>query len=551
MTDDTSAASPDKAAVKPSNEASAGDPATGVSSAGVPSGQDADAAATQPPVSSAPTEGPAGLAAEAGDTDTAPSGPANADLPEAATEGKETADSSGQRKKIQIGSRRDEAKTPMPSKPMLAKPRVKPGEEQQSAEDEPSVVEKVPAPTKRTPLPPELEQAVDEAMAEVSIDDLMNAVSTSQADQEIELESRRLGQVVRIHGENIFFSVGGRNEGVASVRQFKEPPTVGDEMDVVVKRFMAEDGLYELGMPGATVSVSDWSDVTEGAVVEARITGANTGGLECMVNQLRGFIPSSQIALFRVQDFGEFIGQKLACVVMEVNPKRRNLVISHRALLEREKEEARAKLLEELEVGLIVEGVVRNVRDFGAFVDIGGLDGLIHISQLSWERVNHPSDVVTEGQKVQVRVEKINPETGKIGLSYRDLLEHPWSKVDEELTVGSTVRGPVTRVAKFGAFVRLAAGVEGLIHISELAHHRVRAVSDVVSEAQEVDVKILSIDTESQRIALSLKATLPEPEAPPEEAANELPAALVKKSSKPLKGGFDRPTGGEDFGLKW
>ena len=403
-----------------------------------------------------------------------------------------------------------------------------------------------------------MEQQLQEAMANVSLDRLVNDTRSDIAARSSELleqDTRLHAVVVRIHGDNAFFALGGRNEGVASVRQFRDPPSVGAEMEVVVRKFHPDDGLYELAIPGQSISVSDWSDLTEGAVVEARITGANTGGLECMVDTIRGFIPASQIGLFRVEDFAEYIGQKLLCVVTEVNRKRKNLVLSHRALAEREKEESRKKLIEELAPGQVREGVVRSIQDFGAFVDLGGVDGLIHISQLSWDRVNHPSEVLHEGQKVRVKVEKVNHETGKIGLSYRDLLEHPWSHAEEQFTPGAIVKGTVSRIAKFGAFVKLAPGIEGLVHISELAHHRVRAVSDVVSEGQEVDVKVLSVDPEAQRIALSIKAALPEPVTeepePEEKSADAQQHHAPPRRARPLKGGFDRPTGGEQFGLRW
>jgi small subunit ribosomal protein S1 len=385
------------------------------------------------------------------------------------------------------------------------------------------------------------------------LDDIVSDPAT-EASQPLENDTRLTARIVRIHGDNAFFSLGGRNEGVASVRLFREPPSVGDEMEVVIKSFHAEDGLYEVRVPGATIEVSDWSDLSEGAIVEARITGANTGGLECMVSNIRGFIPASQIAIFRVEDFAEYIGQRLPCVATEVNRKRKNLVLSHRAVLEREKQEARQQLIDAIEPGEIREGVVRSIQDFGAFVDIGGVDGMVHISQLSWERVNHPNEVLKEGQKIKVKVERVNKQTGKIALSYRDLLEHPWHNVDERFPADALVTGTVSRIAKFGAFVKLASGVEGLVHISELAHYRVRSVSDVVTEGQEVSVKVLSVDVDSQRIALSLKAALPEPppeEKPRQEEPVQHREPAVSKRKGPLKGGVDRPSGGEQFGLKW
>jgi small subunit ribosomal protein S1 len=412
----------------------------------------------------------------------------------------------------------------------------------------------IPIPSRREPVSDDLQREIDAALGEMSLDDLLAAPVTTQASREVERDVRRLAHVLRVHGDDVFFALDGRHEGVASLRAFPAPPAAGEQWDVIVRGFNAEDGFYEVSIPGQSIDVSDWDDLDEGSVVEARITAANTGGLECMVNNIRGFIPASQVSMYRVEDFSEFVGQRLMCVATEVNPRRKNLVLSHRAVLEREKEEARQKLLEELEPGQIREGVVRAIRDFGVFVDLGGVDGLIHVSQLSWERIKHPSEVVQEGQKVKVKVEKVNPETGKISLSYRDLLEHPWENIDARFPIGSVHKGPVTRTAKFGAFVRLASGVEGLIHVSELAHRRIRRVEDVVKEGDEVAVKILSVERDAQRISLSIKATQAKPEevqAETEEVEEPAPQPIVKRRNAPLKGGVDRPSGGDSFGLNW
>jgi small subunit ribosomal protein S1 len=409
--------------------------------------------------------------------------------------------------------------------------------------------EPVPVPSIRDPDSAEMQSEIDAAMGNVALDDLMTVPQDTGTVVEIEEDQRRKATVVRVEGENVFFELGGRVEGLVPIRQFKEPPAVGDEMEVVVRTLNADDGYYELSVPGQSIDVSDWSDLTEGAIVDARITGANTGGLECMVGTIRGFIPASQVAIFRVEEFAEYIGQKLPCVCMEVNEKRKNLVVSHRAVLEREREAARKQLLEELKPGQEREGIVRSLRDFGAFVDLGGIDGMIHISQLSWERVKHPSDVLTEGQKIKVKIEKINMETGKIGLSFRDLTEHPWNDIETKCTVGDVMNGSVTRTAKFGAFVRLFPGVEGLIHISELSHQHVRNVDEILKEGQEIEVKVMSVDRESQRIGLSLKATLPEPE--PDEPEAEPEQVVRPKRTKPLKGGVGRGSGGDSVGLNW
>ena len=237
----------------------------------------------------------------------------------------------------------------------------------------------------------------------------------------------------------------------------------------------------------------------------------------------------------------------------EANAERRNLVLSHRSIMEREAAEQREQKLGSLEIGSVHEGVIRSVKDFGAFVDIGGIDGLIHISQMSWERVKHPSELVKEGDKVKVRLEKINPETGKLGLSLRAMQAHPWEGINERFRVGEVVSGTVSRIADFGAFVRLAPGIEGLVHISELAHRRVNVVSSEVSEGQQVSVKILSVDVQEQRIALSIKQTTAAPVKESKQSEEELPPRelAVKRSDAPLKGGRDRSSGGEQFGLKW
>src|SRR5262245_12483022 len=418
--------------------------------------------------------------------------------------------------------------------------------------------------TKHAPVPvPNLRQRSDELEAEVeaalgglSLDTIVAGDLKTDASR-LENGSRHRAQVVDLHGDDVFFSLGGKNQGVTSVRNFTEPPKPGDMVDVMVTGYSSEDNLYLLSVPGGAVVSGDWSDIAEGSMVEARVTGANTGGLECHVSNLRGFIPVSQISMYRVENTADYVGQKLICVVTEANERRGNLVLSRRAVLEREKEESKKSLLAELAPGQMREGTIRKIHDFGAFVDLGGLDGLIHVSQLAWERVKHPSEVVQEGQKVRVRVERIDEATGKISLSLKNPEEHPWTNIEQRFPVGSTVKGPVSRIAQFGAFVKLAPGVEGLIHISELAHHKVYKVENVVKEGQEVECKVLDVDPEAQRMSLSLKAAIAKPEKADDGAkekaeVEEPPRELaVPKRSGPLKGGIQRKSGGEQFGLKW
>ncbi len=449
-----------------------------------------------------------------------------------------------------------------PQRPPSPKPVAKPADRPRRDDEDAQVRAKPAPPAPRVPVPSrrqlqeDFDRELDSALGGQSMDELLAKSDRVTSEPTIDQESRLAATVVRIHRDNIFFALGGPNEGVASLRQFAVPPEIGARLEVVVTSYNPEDGLYEVSVPGASISVGDWTDLMEGALVEARVTAANTGGLECMVNQIRAFIPASQVALYRVENLTDFIDQKMLCVVTEANPQRQNLVLSRRSVLEREKEEARRNLLESLKEGHICEGIVRNIRDFGAFVDLGGVDGLIHISQLSWDRVNHPSDVLEVGQKVRVRIEKIDPETNKIGLSLRTLQEHPWEKASQLFAIGTTTRGTVSRIAKFGAFVKLSPGIEGLIHISELSHQRVSNVSQVLQEGQEVQVKVVSLDVENQRIGLSLKALTaaaaqaeePETEAEP-DAAERAPAAPRQRG--PLRGGLERGSGGDQFGLKW
>ncbi len=417
---------------------------------------------------------------------------------------------------------------------------------------------KVAVPNRRMGLSDDLQAELDAELAAADVEAMLSGRAGMPDRREPLAEGSRVHAIVlKIHDDSVFVSLGGPDEGVVPFEQFTDQePVAGQSIEVLIRGFNSEDGLFVATLPGKAIDVSDWSDIEEGSVVEATITAANTGGVECTAGNIRGFIPISQLSEHRVEDASDFVGQKLMCVVTEANERRGNLVLSHRAVLEREREAKKREQLEKFEPGDELEGTVRSVKDFGAFVDLGGLDGLIHVSKMSWERIKHPSEVLEEGQQVRVVIEKIDKQTGKISLSYRDLLENPWDTAEATFSVGSVHRGPVTRIANFGAFVRLAAGVEGLIHISELAHHRVSKVDSVVQAGEEVDVKVLSFDRDAQKIGLSMKATLAKPE-PTGGKAEEEPAdepayvSSIKPVDGPLKGGNNRDTGGERFGLRW
>ena len=438
------------------------------------------------------------------------------------------------------------------------RPRLKGEKEDAPAPTQPKTT-RVAVPSVRDDLSDDLMAELEAELAGADVDSMLGGSAGMPDRKEPLSEGVRIsGRVLKVHQDSVYLALGGPDEGMVPFEQFTEAePQVGANVEVIVRGFNRDDGLYVCTLPGSTIEVADWSDLEEGAVVEAVVTGHNTGGLECKVGAVRAFMPISQIAEYRVEDASEFVDQKMVCLVTEANERRGNLVLSRRAILEREKEQKRAEQLQKIQAGDVVEGVVRSVKDFGAFVDLGALDGLIHVSKLSWDRIKHPSEVLEVGQKVKVKIDTVDKETGKIGLSYRDLLENPWDVAEAEYAIGSNHGGTVSRIASFGCFVRLAPGIEGLVHVSELAHHRVSKVDAFVSEGQQVEVKVLSFDRESQKIGLSMKAAqkiADDTEKPPktEEIAEPPREVAIKPSHQgPLKGGNNRETGGERFGLRW
>jgi len=409
---------------------------------------------------------------------------------------------------------------------------------------------------RRAGLPPDLEKEFAEALGDVAVEQLITETASKVKVGQLEPESRHVGKVLAVRGENVFVELGLREQGIVPLKLFREPPQVGQSVEVRVVRFVPEEGVYELVLPAAAADVADWADLSEGMLVEARVTGVNQGGLECEVNRIRGFIPISQIDIFRVEKPEEYVGQSFTCVVLEADPQRKNLVLSRRAVLEREREQAQRLLWDSLTPGQIRDGVVRRLTEFGAFVDLGGVDGLLHISQIAWGRIKHPSEVLREGQTIKVRIDKVDRENQRISLGYRDLLYNPWEDADKKYVPQSLWKGRVTRIMDFGAFVELEPGVEGLVHISELSTKRVSRVRDVVKEGDEVDVVVLAFDPQEKKISLSIRAAMkmkePEPTPQPESAETSTqtaepaappPPPKKQKPPKPLKGGLGSSPG--------
>jgi small subunit ribosomal protein S1 len=335
------------------------------------------------------------------------------------------------------------------------------------------------------------------------------------------------GTVVRVDKDEVLVDIGYKSEGVIpvaelSIRRAVNPAdevSVGDEIDALVMTKEDAEGRLILSKKRARFELA-WKAIEvaaeSGAPVNGRVIEVVKGGLILDLG-VRGFLPASLVDIRRVQDLDEFMGKELRCKVIELNRSRNNVVLSRRAVLEDERKEMRQGILDRLNPGDVVEGQISNIVDFGAFVDLDGMDGLIHISELSWSHVNHPSEVLEIGQTVNVKVLDIDRERQRISLGLKQTQADPWQQVLEHYGENDVVEGRVTKVVTFGAFVEILPGVEGLVHISELAQHHVENPREVVSQGDPVNVLILEIDGDRRRLSLSLKRV--------EEGVEPLPRA--------------------------
>jgi small subunit ribosomal protein S1 len=362
---------------------------------------------------------------------------------------------------------------------------------------------------------------------------------------------RKKGRVVGIHGKDVFIEVpGGRSQGVLPLLQFEQgPPKIGDVVEFDIDHYDSADGLLILTREGSTQVVHDWSGIAYGMFVEAKVTGTNKNktGLTVEVNGIKGFLPASQLDLYRVEDIDQFVNQRLKVMVAEVNPAERNLIVSRRAALERERQVKAEEFWKTVAEGQVKPGIVRSVKPFGVFVDLGGVDGLIPVSEISWARVEDPNSLFKIGDAVEVKINRVDHEARKIGLSLKAMIRSPWDDFAEHAKAGARLTGKVTRLADFGAFVELEPGIEGLIHVSELSTQRVRRVRDIVSEGQTVEVDVLSLDPANRRISLSLKSIQrakeeAEEAAEDEEEKDNFTAAEERLAGRPanpnLRGGI-------------
>jgi small subunit ribosomal protein S1 len=372
---------------------------------------------------------------------------------------------------------------------------------------------------KREPGPPPLPINADE-------DDEDEATAAMHAEmfEQYEESMRSIGEgeivqgtVLTVDDKDVLVDVGFKSEGIISLSEFSDPSSikVGDTVEVFLEKLENQDGLVVLSKQRADF-VRVWDRVKdahdEGQVVEGRLIRKIKGGVVVDLYGVEAFLPGSQIALRQVQNVDALLGQQVEVKIIKLNKRRRNIVVSRRAVLEEERDRLKGQILKELAKDQIREGVVKNITDFGAFVDLGGIDGLLHITDMSWGRVGHPSELCKIGDKVKVKVLNFDPEKERISLGLKQLEPYPWEGVDEKYKVADRVNGRVVSITDYGAFVELEKGVEGLVHVSEMSWTRhVRHPSKIVNIGDQIEAVVLKVDKPNEKISLGLKQTEPDP----------------------------------------
>jgi len=319
------------------------------------------------------------------------------------------------------------------------------------------------------------------------------------------------GKVIGFAGDDVVVEVGLKSEGLIPKEEFEgQEVRVGESIDVLLESIEGDSGLVQLSKRRADRMIN-WQRIIdstkEGDVIEGLVSRKIKGGLLVDIG-VPVFLPASQVDIRRPHEIGDFIGRKIRAQILKIDPERRNIVISRRKLIEEERDAAKKRLLENLKEGDIVTGTVKNIADFGVFVDLGGIDGLLHITDMSWGRVNHPSELVRIDEKLEVKVLNIDREKEKIALGLKQKESSPWEEIEQKYPVGSRVKGEVVNLMSYGAFVRLEDGIEGLVHISEMSWtRRINHPSEMVQPGDPVDVVVLDIDKNKQEISLGMKQT--------------------------------------------
>jgi small subunit ribosomal protein S1 len=345
------------------------------------------------------------------------------------------------------------------------------------------------------------------------------------------------GVVVRVDPDEVLVDVGSKSEGVISSRELgtREAGTpdlhAGDHIKVFVLQPENEDGNVVLSLRRARAE-SVWVKAQEqqetGEMMDAEVREQNKGGLIVNILGLRGFLPTSQVSRTHSSNLQELVGQRIGVKILEVNRKRNRLIVSQKAAFDEDRARQRGELFEKLKIGDEIEGKVSGLTTYGAFVNLGAADGLIHISELSWDRVANVADVLTVGQDVRVKVIKLDPDTSRISLSLRQLGQDPWDHIEKRFPPGAIVEGEVTKIKKYGAFLQIGDGIEGLLHISELAWEHVEHTEDVVQVGQHLRVRVLQADRSRRRISLSLKQVEDPSTHPAESEVSDYPGEIER-----------------------
>lgn len=339
------------------------------------------------------------------------------------------------------------------------------------------------------------------------------------------------GKVVKVEDKVALVDIGYKNEGILTIGEVSnvhidkvsDVLQEGDEIDVRVLRINEEEDKVFLSKR-AVDRERAWEDLQRkfetGEVFEATVANVVKGGLVVDVG-VRGFIPASMVERHFVEDFSDYKGRTLTLKVVELDKEQNKVILSHRAVLEDELNKKKQELFQRLKPGDVVEGRVQRLTDFGAFVDLGGVDGLVHVSEIAWHHVEKPSDVLKEGDTVKVKILNVDPENERISLSIKETVPGPWDEAKERFSVSQIVEGTVKRLVPFGAFVELMPGVEGLVHISQISRRHIRTPEEELQEGQKVKVKILDLNFEAQRISLSIKEAQEAPKAPKSTPAEQ------------------------------
>ena len=325
------------------------------------------------------------------------------------------------------------------------------------------------------------------------------------------------GEVTEINKREVIVSIGGKSEGVINAAEFRYNPElkVGDKVEVLVESAEDKKGQLVLSHKKAR-ALKSWDRVVEAYENEEIVKGfvkiRTKGGMIVDVFGIEAFLPGSQIDIKPIRDYDQFVNQTIDFKIVKINPEFRNVVVSHKALLEAEQEQKRAELIGKLEKGQVLEGEVKNITNYGVFVDLGGVDGLIHITDLSWGRINHPEEIVKIGDKIKVVVLDFNEQQKRIALGLKQLIPHPWDALDPNLKVGDKVKGKVILIADYGAFVEIEPGVEGLVHVSEMSWStRLHSAQDFLKVGDEVEAQVLTLDREARKMSLGIKQLTPNP----------------------------------------